>query len=208
MSSANPPLYEVLGQTASSKVPIDEDGLVAASQQVLREKHRALRVLQAKIARASLTEPEQEAFELNEDNPPEADPKTEFEFQQELELNKLQVQQEGRQLGYLLVMKTKGETQLQLRRWIQSTNGWEAWRQLNLLHSTSKRSTHFKLLSSLMSPTFDTQPASFLQQYNAWKEQIVRCQQLSGENLPDFIKLTAVVNGLKGPCETPRAYAA
>ena len=199
MSSTNPPLYEVLGQTASSKVPIDEGGLVAASQDVLHEKHRALRVLQAKIARASLTEPEAEASELDETDPPEADPKTEFEFRQELELNKLQVLQEGRQLGYLLVMKTKGETQLQIRRWIQSTNGWEAWRQLNLLHSTSKRSTHFKLLSSLMSPTFDTQPASFLQQYNAWKEQIVRYQQLSGENLPDFMKLTAVVNGLKGP---------
>ena len=26
----------------------------------------------------------------------------------------------------------------------------------------------------------------------------MRYQQLSGENLPDFIKLTAVVNGLKG----------
>ena len=49
-----------------------------------------------------------------------------------------------------------------------------------------------------MNPSFDTQPASFLQQLNAWKEQVVRYQQLSGENLPDFIKLTAVVNGLKG----------
>ena len=78
-------------------------------------------MLQAKIARASLTEPEAEAFELDETDPPEADPKTEFEFQQEFELNKLQVQQEGRQLGYLLVMKTKGETQLQIRRWIQLT---------------------------------------------------------------------------------------
>ena len=44
------------------------------------EKHRALRVLQAKVARASLmSEAEQEAYELNEDDPPEADPKTEFE---------------------------------------------------------------------------------------------------------------------------------
>ena len=199
LSQSNPALYEVLGQTAASKQPIDEDGLVKASEDVLTEKRRALRVLQAKVARASLmTEAEQEALELNEDDPPEADPKTEFEFKQELDLNKLQVQNEGRQLGYLLVQKTKGETQLQVRRWMQSSNGWEAWRQLNLLHSTSKRSTHFKLLSSLMNPSFDTQPASFLQQYNAWKEQVVRYQQLSGENLPDFIKLTAVVNGLKG----------
>ena len=37
MSQANPPLYEVLGQTAASKVPIDEEGLVKASQDVLRE---------------------------------------------------------------------------------------------------------------------------------------------------------------------------
>ena len=199
LSQTNPALHEVLGQTAVSKQPIDEDGLAKASEDVLKEKHRALRVLQAKVSRASLmSEADQEAFELDEDDPPEADPKTEFEFKQELGLNKLQVQNEGRQLGYLLVQKTKGETQLQLRRWIQSTNGWEAWRQLNLLHTTSKRSTRFKLLSSLMSPSFDTQPASFLQQHNAWKEQTVRYQQLSGENLPDFIKLTAVVNGLKG----------
>ena len=100
-------------------------------------------------------------------------------------------------VGMLLDNSIKTETANQTG-WIQSTNGWEAWRQLNLLHTTSKRSTHFKLLSSLMSPSFDTQPASFLQQYNAWKEQTVRYQQLSGENLPDFIKLTAVVNGLKG----------
>ena len=135
---------------------------------------------------------------LNEETPPEADQKTEFDFKLELDRNKLQVQNEGRQLGYLLVQKTKGETQLQVRRWIQSTNGWEAWRQLNLLHTTSKRSTHFKLLSSLMSPSFDTQPASFLQQFNAWKEQVVKYQQLSGESLPDFIRLTAVVNGSEG----------
>ena len=198
LSQPNPALYEVLGQTAASKQPIDEEGLVKASQDVLKEKHRTLRVLQAKIARANLPEAETETFEINEEDLPEADQKSEFDFKQELDLNKLQVQNEGRQLGYLLVQKTKGETQLQLRRWIQSTNGWEAWRQLNLLHTTSKRSTHFKLLSSLMSPNFDTQPASFLQQYNAWKEQAVRYQQLSGENLPDFIKLTAVANGLKG----------
>ena len=199
LSSTNPALYDVLGQTAVSKQPIDEDGLAKASEDVLKEKHKTLRILQAKVARAGLmTEAERETFELDEEDPPEADPKSEFEFKQELDLNKLQVQNEGRQLGYLLVQKTKGETQLQFRRWISSTNGWEAWRQLNLLHTTSKRSTHFKLLSSLMSPSFDTQPASFLQQYNAWKEQTVRYQQLSGENLPDFIKLTAVVNGLKG----------
>ena len=199
LSSTNPALYEVLGQTAVAKHPIDEDGLAKASEDVLKEKHKALRILQAKVARANMTQQELAAAgALDEEAPPEADPKSEFEFKQELDLNKLQVQNEGRQLGYLLVQKTKGETQLQLRRWISSTNGWEAWRQLNLLHTTSKRSTHFKLLSSLMSPSFDTQPASFLQQYNAWKEQTVRYQHLSGENLPDFIKLTAVVNGLKG----------
>ena len=38
MSQANPPLYEVLGQTAASKVPIEEEeDLVKASQDVLRE---------------------------------------------------------------------------------------------------------------------------------------------------------------------------
>ena len=70
MSSANPPLYEVLGQTASSKVPIDEDGLVAASQDVLRERAPSFERLQAKIARSSMTElAEQETFELDETDP-------------------------------------------------------------------------------------------------------------------------------------------
>ena len=50
LSQTNPALHDVLGQTAASKQPIDEDGLVKASQDVLRENHRALRVLQAKIA--------------------------------------------------------------------------------------------------------------------------------------------------------------
>ena len=177
LSQANPALYEVLGQTAASKQPIDEDGLVKASQDVLRESHRTLRVLQAKFARANMSEAEASGQEpINEDNPPEADQRTEYDFKLELDRNKLQVQNEGRQLGYLLVQKTKGETQLQVRRWIQSSNGWEAWRQLNLLHTTSKRSTHFKLLASLMNTSFETQPAAFLQQFNAWKEQAVRYQ--------------------------------
>ena len=107
LSATNPALYEVLGQTAVSKQPIDEDGLAKASEDVLKEKHKALRILQAKVARANMTETEQEAFELDEEDPPEADPESEFEFKQELDLNKLQVQNDGRQLGYLLVQKTK-----------------------------------------------------------------------------------------------------
>ena len=54
LSQANPALYDVLGQTAASKVQIDEDGLVKASQDVLKENHRALRVLQAKIRSSQL----------------------------------------------------------------------------------------------------------------------------------------------------------
>ena len=49
-----------------------------------------------------------------------------------------------------------------------------------------------------MNTSFDIQPASFLQQFHAWKEQVVRYQQLVGDQLSDFIKLLAVVNGLKG----------
>ena len=107
------------------------------------------------------------------------------------ETYKLQRRNEGRQLGCLLVQKTKGETQLQVTRWFSATNGWEAWRQLNL-------SFHLKLLTSLIKPDFDDQPASCLQQFNAWKERLVIYQQLSGEQLPDIIKLSVVVNGLKG----------
>ena len=53
-----------------------------------------------------------------------------------------------------------------------------------------------------MNTSFDTQPASCLQQFNAWKEQVVRYQKLSGEQLPDSIKLSAVVHGLKSSVRT------
>ena len=92
---------------------------------------------------------------------------------------------------------TKGETQLQVTRWLQTTNAWETWRQLNL-QCASKWSIYFQLLTSIMNTNLDIKPASFLQQFNARKEQVVRYQQLAGEQLPDTIKLSAVVNGLKG----------
>ena len=44
----------------------------------------------------------------------------------------LQIINEGRQLGCLLVQTTKGETQLRVTKWLSATNGWEVWRQLNL----------------------------------------------------------------------------
>ena len=198
LSQADPVLYEVLQNTASSNQPIDEENMIKTSQDIMKEKHKTLRVLQTKIARANAASAFEEDGELppvDEEHPPEADERTECDFK--FERNQLQVKNEGRQLGYLLVQKNKGEAQLHVRKWFQSSNGWEAWRQLRLLYTTSKRSTHVKLLASLTNPSFDAQPASFLQQFNAWKEQVVRYQQLSGENLPDFIKLTAVVNGLK-----------
>ena len=185
MSQEDPSLYAVLGEIASSKQPIEEGDIFQAFQSILREKHRTLRVLPAEKVRASFSEEEAHQLQpIDEYKPTEAD--------------KLQIKNEGIQLGCLLVQKTKGETQLQVTRWLQTTNAWEAWRQLNLQCTTSKWSMYYQLLTSIMNTSFDTQPASFLQQFNAWKEQVVRYQQLSGEQLPDFIKLIAVVNGLKG----------
>ena len=142
-------------------------------------------MLLAEKVRASFSEKEAHQLQpIDEYKPTEAD--------------KLQIRNEGIQLGSLLVQKTKGETQLQVTRWLQTTNAWEAWRQLNLQCTTSKWSMYSQLLTKIMNTSFDTQPASFLQQFNAWKEQVVRYQQLSGEQLPDFIKLIAAVNGLEG----------
>ena len=183
MSQLDPSLYEVLEVIASSKQPIDEEGLIQASQDTLREQHRALRVLQAKTERASFTE--EKAHQLQ--------PSDEYKT---TESDKLRIKSEERQLGCPLVQKTKGETQLQVSRWLLTASSWEAWRQLNLQYA-SKWSIHFELLASIANISFDTQPASFLQQLCAWKEQVVRYQQLSGEQLPDFIKLSAVMNGLK-----------
>ena len=146
----------------------------------MKEKQRALRVPQAKTERANFKEEEAHQLSIEEHRSTEAD--------------KLQRKNEGRQLGCLLVQKTKGETQLQVTRWLSATNGWEAWRQLNL-------SIHFKLLASLIKADFDDQPASCLQQFNAWKEQLVIYQQLTGEQLPDIIKLSVVVNGFKRQCQ-------
>ena len=184
MSKTNPSLCDVLGERASSKQTIEEGDIFQAFQNILREKHRALRVSQAEKEKASFLEEEaHQPQPIDEHMPTEAD--------------KLQIKNEGTQLGCLLVQKTKGETQLEVTRWIQTTSSWEAWRQLNLQYATSKWSILFKLLASIMNINFDDQPASCLQQFNAWKEQVVRYQGLA-DQLPDSIKLLAVVNGLKG----------
>ena len=108
---SDPALYEVLEQTASSKQPIEEESMIKTSQDIMKDKHKALRVLQAKIARASLASSFEEDAQLppiDEEAPPEADERTEYDFKLELERNQLQVKNEGRQLGYLLVQKTGG----------------------------------------------------------------------------------------------------
>ena len=185
MSQEHPSLYAVLGEISSSKQPIAEGDIFQAFQSILRKKHRTLRVLPPEKVRASFLEEEaHQPQPTDEYKPTEAD--------------KLQIKNEGIQLGCLLVQKTKGETQLQVTRWFQTTNAWETWRQLNLQCTRSKWNMHcHRLLTSIMNTNFDPQPASFLQQFNVWKEQVVRYQQLSREQLPDFVKLIAVVNGLK-----------
>ena len=175
----------VLGEIASSKQPIEEGDIFQTFQSIMKEKHRALGVLQAERETANFTK--EETHQLQ--------PSDEYKL---TEADKLQLRNEGIQLGCLLVQKTKGETQLEVTRWLQTANSWEAWRQLNLQCTTSKWSVSFQLLISIMNTNFDIQPASFLQQFHAWKEQMVRYQQLVGDQLSDFIKLLAVVNGLKG----------
>ena len=92
------------------------------------------------------------------------------------EARELQIKNEGRQLGCLLVQRTKGETQLQVTKWFSATNGWEAWRQLNLSFLS-------RLLASLLQISLDDdQPASCLQPL-AWKERVVEHQELSDSSL-------------------------
>ena len=80
----------------------------------------------------------------------------------EKEARELQISSEGRQLGCLLVQRTKGETQLKVTKWLVATNGWEAWRQLNLSFLS-------RLLNSLLHTSFEDTPASCLQQLFAWE---------------------------------------
>ena len=141
MSQTNPLLHVVFGEIASSKQPIEEENILQTSQKIMEEKQRVSRV-----PRASFKEKEAHQKHMTEPRSKEA--------------YKLQIENEGRQLGCLLVQRTQGETQLQVTRWLSASNGWEAWRQFNL-------SIHFKLLTSLMNPDFDDQPASCLQQLSA-----------------------------------------
>ena len=93
------------------------------------------------------------------------------------EARELQIRNEGRQLGCLLVQRTKGETQLQVTKWLSATNGWEAWRQLNLSFLS-------RLLANLLQISLDDdQPASCLQPVLAWKERVVEHQELSVSSL-------------------------
>ena len=80
----------------------------------------------------------------------------------------------GRQLGCLLVQRTQGETQQLATQWLSATNGWEAWRQLNLSHLS-------RFLNSLLRASQDDQPASFWQHHLAGKERVVGLSELSKE---------------------------
>ena len=176
ISRQNPLLHEVLEEIASSKQPIEEENIMQTCRMqtcrnVMKENQRESRVLRASFQ-------QEEAHQFSDES-------------RSKEAYKLQIENEGRQLGCLLVQRTQGETQLQVTRWLSATNGWEAWRQLNL-------SIHFKRLTSLMNTDFDDQPASCLQQFHAWKEQMESHQQLTKQQLPDIIKRSVVVNGLKG----------
>ena len=93
------------------------------------------------------------------------------------EARELQIRNKGRQLGCLLVQTTKGQTQLQVTKWLSATNGWEAWRQLNLSFLS-------RLLASLLLISLDDdQPASCMQPVLAWKERAVEHQELSVSSL-------------------------
>ena len=93
----------------------------------------------------------------------------------EKEAKERQVRSEGRQLGCLLVQRTKGETQLKVTKWLVATNGWEAWKQLNLSFLS-------RLLNSLLHTSFEDIPASCLQQLFAWKERVAIYQELFGNS--------------------------
>ena len=45
LSQSDPALYEVLEQTASSKQPIEEENMIKTSQDIMKDKHKTLRVL-------------------------------------------------------------------------------------------------------------------------------------------------------------------
>ena len=105
------------------------------------------------------------------------------------EAKELQIRNEGRQFGCLLVQRTKGETQLRVTKWFAATNGWETWRQVNLTFLS-------KLLDSLLHVSFDESPASCLQQLSAWKKRVVLYQKRSGEQLPESVMMSVVMNGL------------
>ena len=55
LSQADPALYEGFEQRASSKQPIEEENMIQTSQDIMKDKHKTLRVLQAKIAKTNLT---------------------------------------------------------------------------------------------------------------------------------------------------------
>ena len=106
------------------------------------------------------------------------------------ETEKLQRKHEAIKLGCLLVQRTKGETQLQVAKLLQTASSWEAWRQLH-------RSLHFKLLASLLRLSLDAEPASCLHQFRAWRERVVRLQEFFGEQLSDSVMISVVLNGLQ-----------
>ena len=64
MSQAKPSLYEVFGEIFSSRQPIKEGDIIEASQRIMKEKQRTLRVPQAKTERTNFKEEEVHQLQL------------------------------------------------------------------------------------------------------------------------------------------------
>ena len=55
LSQSDPALYEVLEHTASSKQPIEEESMVKASQDIMKDKHKALQSVSSKVSKNKLS---------------------------------------------------------------------------------------------------------------------------------------------------------
>ena len=102
-------------------------------------------------------------------------------------------QTHSRKVFYMLTMLLKGPP-LSLLRQVPDSNGYDAWRQLHRRYDSNQAGRQHAMLGMILRPKpFPANALAWEDALAEWKRLIERWQTLSGESLPQSVKLTVLL---------------
>eukprot|EP00971_Amphidinium_carterae_P132876 2631243-Amphidinium_carterae.2 len=85
---------------------------------------------------------------------------------------------------------------------MRQSNGFEAWRQLQLHVAGGHRAQQFSLLRTIMQPSWDNNTKQFTKQYYKWLDNINKYESENVQGtITNHVKIATIINNLKGTNE-------